>query len=126
VAVFPTDAVCKNFYRELGKFPNRYAKFFQQRQGEKADGVALDMRDVLEMKGLFRKGVVTPSFVSQWQRTHPTARPPAAPLRAYRYTIAGGSASKVRSRMTSHLCPSPSTSSSLQHIQEVGLELRLS
>ena len=24
VAVFPTDAVCKNFYRELGKFPSRY------------------------------------------------------------------------------------------------------
>ena len=24
VAVFPTDAVCKNFYRELGKFPSRF------------------------------------------------------------------------------------------------------
>lgn len=39
------------------------------------------------------------------QRTHPTARAPAAPLRAYRYTIAGGSASKVRSVETAHLLP---------------------
>jgi hypothetical protein len=50
-----------------GKFPNRYAKYFQQRQGERDDGVALDMRDVLEMKGLFRQGVVTPKFLAHWQ-----------------------------------------------------------
>jgi hypothetical protein len=54
-------------YPHAGKFPNRYAKYFQQRQGERDDGVALDMRDVLEMKGLFRKGVVTPTFLAHWQ-----------------------------------------------------------
>ncbi|KAK3287557.1 hypothetical protein CYMTET_4948 [Cymbomonas tetramitiformis] len=95
VAIFPMDPVCKNFYRELGKFSNRYARYFQQRQQDKADGGVLDMRDVLEMKGAYRKGTLMSKFESEWKKKHPSDRLPGAPLRAFRYTLAGGSASKV-------------------------------
>lgn len=62
----------------------RYAKYFQLRQQERGDGAALDMRDVLEMKGNFRKGVMTPSFAADFAKKHPGASRPGAPLRAYR------------------------------------------
>eukprot|EP00959_Pyramimonas_sp_CCMP1952_P252910 5283383-Pyramimonas_sp.AAC.1 len=59
-----------------------YINYFQLRQAEQER--TLDVRDALEMKGLFRSGHATPSFQAQWKKAHPKTKPPAAPLRAYR------------------------------------------
>ena len=79
--VFPTNAVCASFYRELRNphFPNRYAAYLET-------GGFGDAKKALELSGILRNGVVAPEFVA-----HPDL--PSAPLRAFSYTMAGGAAS---------------------------------
>ena len=80
IAIFPTTAVCNNFYMELldPKFPNRYAEWLARE--DKID----DVRKSLEMaKGVLKSGRVTESY-----RLDPLR--PSAPLRAFSYTQAGG------------------------------------
>ena len=81
VLVFPTNAVCASFYRELRNphFPNRYADYLER-------GGFRDAKKALELSGILRNGVVLDDFLQ---------RPdlPAAPLRAFSYTMAGGASS---------------------------------
>lgn len=93
VIIFPTQSVMNNFYGELLKFPNRFANHCRKHlprqvkmveaamSGKQVVGVGEARRqivDLLAMKGkLSRAG--KPGEL-------------AAPLRAYRYTQAGGSA----------------------------------
>lgn len=81
VLIFPTNAVCNSFYRELRNphFPNRYASYLQR-------GGFGDARKALELSGILRNGAVAREFVE-----HPEL--PSAPLRAFSYTQAGGAAS---------------------------------
>ena len=81
ILVFPTNAVCTSFYREMRNphFPNRYADYLTR-------GDFGDSKKALELTGILRNGIVAPEFVS-----HPDL--PSAPLRAFSYTQAGGAAS---------------------------------
>jgi len=81
VLIFPTNAVCNSFYRELRNphFPNRYAAYLRR-------GGFTDARKALELSGILRNGAVAREFVE-----HPEL--PSAPLRAFSYTQAGGAAS---------------------------------
>ena len=90
VAIFPTSAVCANFYKELQKphFPNRYADYLGrlQRIGAATGMVELPARKALELPHILRHGRVPDEFLH-------AADLPSAPLRAFSYTQAGGSAS---------------------------------
>ena len=80
ILLFPTPAVCSNFYMELlnPRFPNRYAEYLQRE--DKLD----EVRKGLELgKGALRCGRVVPEFLHDRLR-------PSAPLRAFSYTQAGG------------------------------------
>lgn len=50
------------------------------------------MRETLEMKHAIRCGKVTPKLAKAFLKEHPGAPVPRAPLRAFRYTTAGGGA----------------------------------
>ena len=80
--VFPTPAVCTNFYTELlnAKFPNRYAEYVQR---DKPVGT---VRKGLELAGALRCGRVLEEYLEDEER-------PSAPLRAFSYTQAGGTQS---------------------------------
>lgn len=78
--LFPSAAVCSNFYMELlnPRFPNRYADFLQR------EGKLGEVRKNLELrKGGLMCGRVRPEFLNDDLR-------PSAPLRAFSYTQAGG------------------------------------
>jgi hypothetical protein len=80
VLLFPSPAVCSNFYMELlnHRFPNRYAEYLQREK--KLDAV----RSGLELKrGGLMCGRVCQEFLDDPLR-------PSAPLRAFSYTQAGG------------------------------------
>lgn len=79
IVIFPNDKVRNNFYQELMKFPNKYRDYVLQKTGRRdATSVPLsDVIDILAMKGHLRQAG-RPGYI-------------AAPLRAFRYTIAGGS-----------------------------------
>ena len=81
ILLFPTNAVCESFYRELrsSKLPNRYADYLER-------GGFADARRGLELPGVLRNGCVPDDFLR-----HPSL--PSAPLRAFSYTQAGGAAS---------------------------------
>ncbi|KAL1523659.1 hypothetical protein AB1Y20_018594 [Prymnesium parvum] len=81
ILIFPTNAVCNSFYRELRnpRFPNRYSEYLKR-------GEFGDARKALELSCILRNGVVPSEFVN-----HPDL--PSAPLRAFSYTMAGGAAS---------------------------------
>lgn len=81
VLIFPTNAVCNSFYRELRNpmFPNRYADYL-------ARGGFHDAKKALELTGILRNGCVLDEFIA-----HPDL--PSAPLRAFSYTMAGGASS---------------------------------
>ena len=81
VLIFPTNAVCNSFYRELHNpnFPNRYQAYLKR-------GGFVDSKKALELSGILRNGCVAPEFVD-----HPDL--PSAPLRAFSYTMAGGASS---------------------------------
>ena len=75
--IFPTNAVCNSFYRELSNpnFPNRYQDYLQR-------GGFHDSKKALELTGILRNGTVAKEFLE-----HPDL--PSAPLRAFSYTMAG-------------------------------------
>jgi len=58
-------------------------------------GVVDAVRDVLEMKKSICKGKVRAKFTLQFLKDNPGAPAPRAPLRAFRYTTAGGSAAEL-------------------------------
>jgi hypothetical protein len=103
IVIFPSDVVVTNFYNELLKFPSRWRDYFAEAQGidwqderyaispSWTRGVKVaDVLAVLEMKRSFRSGKWAPKYREEWKARHPDCPLPAAPLRAYRYTIAGG------------------------------------
>mmetsp|Transcript_20702 Transcript_20702/g.55395 ORF Transcript_20702/g.55395 Transcript_20702/m.55395 type:complete len:1436 (+) Transcript_20702:63-4370(+) len=124
VPIFPRDAVCRNFYRELLRWPSRYRDYFScERPADAAiaSGVpdwrerrshmwdlgglreaevkrlCFCLREVLEMKGMSYMGMMRRSFRASFRRRHPGEHMPVAPLRALGYTSAGGSFSAIAS-----------------------------
>ena len=80
VLLFPSPAVCSNFYMELlnHRFPNKYADYLQR------EGKLDDVRSSLELKrGGLLCGRVRKEYLDDPLR-------PSAPLRAFSYTQAGG------------------------------------
>ena len=90
--IFPTAAVCANFYRELrdDKFPNRYARYLDRLEDAQRTSyrraAQADAKKSLELGGILQKGCVTREYLR-----HDIL--PSAPLRAFTYTQAGGAAS---------------------------------
>ncbi|KAL3928708.1 MAG: hypothetical protein SGPRY_002276 [Prymnesium sp.] len=80
IAIFPTTAVCNNFYAELidPKFPNRYAEYLAR-----ADKLTKVRKGLELTSGILRSGRVRPEYLYDSLR-------PSAPLRAFSYTQAGG------------------------------------
>ena len=80
ILLFPTVAICRNFYRELRdpRFPNRYAQYL-----DLLGSAGADAKRALNLPGIMRRGRVKPEY-----RNHPLL--PSAPLRAFSYTTAGG------------------------------------
>eukprot|EP00931_Biecheleriopsis_adriatica_P017681 TRINITY_DN1258_c0_g2_i1.p1 TRINITY_DN1258_c0_g2~~TRINITY_DN1258_c0_g2_i1.p1 ORF type:complete len:1809 (-),score=529.86 TRINITY_DN1258_c0_g2_i1:7-5433(-) len=118
IPIFPKDPVCRNFYAELLRWPNRYRDYYccerpadaaiacgkpdwkEYRfflwdlsgfREEEVRRLCFSIREVLEMKGMFWMGRVRKSLRAAFHRKHPGERMPAAPLRALGYTSAGGS-----------------------------------
>jgi len=123
VPIFPKEPVCRNFYAELLRWPNRYRNFYcvlrpeqtdvllkgadwRERRDQLWDLASLtdlelkelcrDVRETLEMKGWFYMGRMRKSRVDAFQADHPDEPLPAGPLRALRYTSAGGMHSMLR------------------------------
>jgi len=123
VPIFPKEPVCRNFYAELLRWPNRYRDFFcclkpslvSSLAGGRDWRVARDylwnvsglgdeqlrelcreMREVLEMKGWFYMGLMRRAPCANFQKLFPEEHLPAAPLRALRYTSAGGQHTALR------------------------------
>ncbi|CAE7171199.1 unnamed protein product [Symbiodinium pilosum] len=123
VPIFPKEPVCRNFYMELLRWPSRYRDFFaclrpqdaakacgctdwrsrRQLRWDLADlsGVILhelccNLREVLEMKGWFYMGRMRRSRREAFRCRFPDEDAPAAPLRALRYTSAGGRHADLR------------------------------
>ena len=80
ILLFPSPAVCSNFYMELlsHRFPNRYADYLQR------EGKLDDVRNNLEL----RRGGLMCGRVRKELLDDPLR--PSAPLRAFSYTQAGG------------------------------------
>ena len=78
MAIFPTAAVCANFYREIQRdiFPNRYAAYLDKLPDTMRH---LPTKKALELPHLLRHGRVPPEFLSDPDL-------PSAPLRAFSYT----------------------------------------
>mmetsp|Transcript_19575 Transcript_19575/g.34570 ORF Transcript_19575/g.34570 Transcript_19575/m.34570 type:complete len:1115 (+) Transcript_19575:20-3364(+) len=123
VPIFPKEPVCRNFYLELLRWPSRYRDFFaclrpqdaarasrdsdwRRRRSELWDvselsgstqkELCLNMREVLEMKGWFFMGKMRHSRREAFCSRFPDEVCPAAPLRALRYTSAGGRHAELR------------------------------
>lgn len=123
VPIFPKEPVCRNFYMELLRWPSRYRDFFaclRPQDAAKASGCAdwrsrrrlrwdladlsgvvmhelcYNMREVLEMKGWFFMGRMRRSRREAFRTRFPDEVAPAAPLRALRYTSAGGRHADLR------------------------------
>mmetsp|Transcript_33022 Transcript_33022/g.77185 ORF Transcript_33022/g.77185 Transcript_33022/m.77185 type:complete len:1223 (+) Transcript_33022:114-3782(+) len=131
VVIFPKEAVCDNFYRELLIWPSRMRDFFcfsrpevavlasgvtnwKRKRTEKWDlnngcfrqevkrrGVRIEallremidsVREVLDMPHTIHKGRIHTTASKRFQAEHPGAPVPRAPIRAFRYTTAGGGA----------------------------------
>lgn len=125
VPIFPKEPVCRNFYLELLRWPSRYRDFFcclgpkelvsraahgegwRPRRGhlwdmsvftdEELRVLIKEMREVLEMKSWFRMGCMRISKRDEFMAKYPGDPLPAAPLRALRYTSAGGAHSFIKS-----------------------------
>jgi len=67
-----------------------------KRRGCRIEKVVRDLvdsiREVLEMKRVIRAGKIRPKMSQKFRKEHPGAPVPRAPLRAFRYTTAGGGA----------------------------------
>eukprot|EP00931_Biecheleriopsis_adriatica_P029028 TRINITY_DN1728_c0_g1_i1.p1 TRINITY_DN1728_c0_g1~~TRINITY_DN1728_c0_g1_i1.p1 ORF type:complete len:1361 (-),score=330.68 TRINITY_DN1728_c0_g1_i1:38-4078(-) len=123
IPIFPKDPVCRNFYAELLRWPSKYRDYFCCLMPEQAAvaaqvpdwrmrrtsfwtlaglseevmrGLCKDLRDILEMKGAFFCGKIRPTFEERFKQRFPGELLPAAPLRALRYTSAGGAHAKLR------------------------------
>mmetsp|Transcript_42709 Transcript_42709/g.110427 ORF Transcript_42709/g.110427 Transcript_42709/m.110427 type:complete len:1187 (+) Transcript_42709:74-3634(+) len=123
VPIFPKEPVCRNFYAELLRWPSRYRNFFaclrpqdaaraagtrdwRERRDRLWDISALpeaelrqlctSLREVLEMKGWFFMGKMRRSRRDAFMQRFPTESFPGAPLRALRYTSAGGRHTELR------------------------------
>ena len=117
VPVFPKEAVCRNFYAELLRWPSLYRDYFSclrpgsvaccagvrdwrirrshlwelNRFSEKdMKELTRDIREVLEMKKCFYMGRMHTKWRTGFHKKFPNEQLPAAPLRALRYTSAGG------------------------------------
>lgn len=117
VPIFPKEPVCRNFYLELIRWPSRYRDFFSclrpqdaamcsgmrdwrlrradlwdvsELSGPELKDVCVNIREALEMKGWFYMGKMRRSLREAFQERFPNETVPAAPLRALRYTSAGG------------------------------------
>jgi hypothetical protein len=124
IPVFPTSSVCRNFYRELLRWPSRYRDYFGCMQPADAavacqspdwrgrrnnvwdlsdlvedeiGRLCTSVRDILEMKGAFFKGRMRRSVARNFYENFPGEQMPTAPLRALRYTSAGGSYAQLGS-----------------------------
>lgn len=123
VPIFPKEPVCRNFYAELLRWPSKYRDFFCCLLPDRASvaaqvpdwrlrrnclwslagltdevvrGLCKDLREMLEMKGWFYCGKIRPKLEERFKQRFPGERLPAAPLRALRYTSAGGSHAKLK------------------------------
>jgi len=122
VPIFPKHPVCRNFYMELLRWPNRYRDYFcceqpadaaaacgkrnwkEARHGlwdlgrlpeEECRRLCVSLRDVLEMKHMLHMGRVRRACRVAFQKRHPGESMPGSPLRAISYTSAGGSFTQV-------------------------------
>ncbi|CAK9111936.1 unnamed protein product, partial [Durusdinium trenchii] len=117
IAIFPKAAICRNFYRELLRWPNRYRDYFccqrpvdatqasggiwQNARHEVWDLTRLpeetvrhlirSFREVLEMKGQSFRGLMRKSFRAEFKARNPGEPMPLSPLVAISYASAGGS-----------------------------------
>lgn len=114
IAIFPKAAICRNFYTELLRWPNRYRDYFsclRPREASLAAGAQMrremwdltrlpertvrelirSLREVLEMKGQSFRGFMRKSFRDLFKAQHPGEPMPLAPLIAISYASAGGS-----------------------------------
>mmetsp|Transcript_43377 Transcript_43377/g.114246 ORF Transcript_43377/g.114246 Transcript_43377/m.114246 type:complete len:929 (+) Transcript_43377:3-2789(+) len=123
VPVFPKEPVCRNFYGELLRWPSKYRDYFcclRPHSAARAAGmldwrarrcqlwdisslgdkelraICKEMREVLEMKGCFYMGCMRRSWMEDFKERFPDEPLPAAPLRALRYTSAGGRHTMIR------------------------------
>jgi len=123
VPIFPKEPVCRNFYAELLRWPCRYRDFFsclRPRHAAQASGsrdwrsrrgavwdlselsdvvlreLCTEAREVLEMKGWFYMGKMRRDRQAAFQQRFPNELLMAAPLRALRYTSAGGKHTELR------------------------------
>eukprot|EP00930_Biecheleria_cincta_P084644 TRINITY_DN74098_c0_g1_i1.p1 TRINITY_DN74098_c0_g1~~TRINITY_DN74098_c0_g1_i1.p1 ORF type:complete len:970 (+),score=125.07 TRINITY_DN74098_c0_g1_i1:58-2967(+) len=122
IPIFPKSVVCRNFYMELIRWPNRYRDYFccerpadaalasgvanwkdvrhhlwdlTRLQEEEVRHLCRSCRAVLEMKGQSFRGMMRKSFRVAFKLKHPGEPMPLAPLRAISYASAGGGYSKV-------------------------------
>lgn len=122
IPIFPKSVVCRNFYMELIRWPNRYRDYFccerpieaalasgvenwkdrrhhlwdlTRLQEEEVRHLCRSCRGVLEMKGQSFRGMMRKSFRVAFKTKHPGEPMPLAPLRAISYASAGGAYSKV-------------------------------
>lgn len=123
VPIFPKEPVCRNFYVELLRWPSRYRDFFaclrpqdatracghddwrscrsqlwdlREIPGSELKELCSNLRAVLEMKGWFYMGRMRRSRREAFRSRFPDEEAPAAPLRALRYTSAGGRHADLR------------------------------
>lgn len=103
---FPEEAVKENFYQELLKFPGSWRDFFCASENvpewrkrrhrcwsaeEVAEFPPSQVEACLGLERKVRLGEISQAFLQEWSQEHPDVPPPTAPLRAFKYTSAGGS-----------------------------------
>eukprot|EP00931_Biecheleriopsis_adriatica_P057763 TRINITY_DN34290_c0_g1_i1.p1 TRINITY_DN34290_c0_g1~~TRINITY_DN34290_c0_g1_i1.p1 ORF type:complete len:1244 (-),score=285.12 TRINITY_DN34290_c0_g1_i1:72-3764(-) len=122
VPIFPTQAVCRNFYLELLRWPSRYRDYYccicpggallasgaplwRTRRQQLWDltrlpeaslrDLARSCREVLEMKGAFFEGQMRAGVQDTFAKQHPGEPFPGAPLRALGFASAGGAHARL-------------------------------
>lgn len=103
---FPEEAVKENFYQELLKFPGTWRDFFCASEDvpnwrarrhhcwtpeEVARFPPSQVEACLGLERRVKLGEITSAFYQDWSRRNQDVPPPSAPLRAFKYTTAGGS-----------------------------------
>lgn len=84
---------------EVWDIQNAHVRNEAKRRNIKMDRVIREVvdaiREVLEMKRSIRRGKVKPNVALRFRKEHPGVPVPRAPLRAFRYTTAGGGACEL-------------------------------